>query len=72
MKIQAYTVVKVNLHVFLNLGTNGVGQLHTPTALPTREEPVVSIVQEDEWALVPVWTRWRRGKSLPLLGRYGT
>jgi hypothetical protein len=41
------------------------GQLHAPAALPPRKEPLVSIEYEVECTPVPVWTTWRREKSLP-------
>jgi hypothetical protein len=41
------------------------GQLHAPVSLPPWKEP---IEEEAGWAPEPVWTLWRRGKSLPLPG----
>jgi hypothetical protein len=41
------------------------GQVHTPAALPAEKEPPILIVEEPEWAPVPVWTIWRYESSCP-------
>jgi hypothetical protein len=39
-------------------------QFHSPAALSPGKEPPVPIAQEAGWAQDPVWTPWRREKSL--------
>jgi hypothetical protein len=41
------------------------GQLHAPATILPGKESQVPIVQEAEWAQDPVWTLWKREKSLP-------
>jgi hypothetical protein len=43
------------------------GQFHAPATLPPGKEPPVTIGYEAGWAPEPVWTLWRREKSLSLL-----
>jgi len=47
------------------MGVNG--QLHTPGALSSGNEPPVLIGLEGEWAPEPIWTLWRRQKKYLLL-----
>jgi hypothetical protein len=42
------------------------GQLHATTALNLDLDPPVPIGEETGWASEPVWTLWRREKSLAL------
>jgi hypothetical protein len=40
------------------------GQLHVQAALPPEKKPPVPTREEARWASEPVWTLWRREKSL--------
>jgi hypothetical protein len=42
------------------------GQLGDPAALPLKKK--VPVGQEAGWVPEPIWTRWQREKSLPLVG----
>jgi hypothetical protein len=44
------------------------GRYHSPAALHTGKESPVPVGKETEWAPEPVWTLWKREKSLDLAG----
>jgi hypothetical protein len=44
------------------------GQIQTPAPQSPGRKLLVSIAEEAEWAAAPVWTLWRREKSLIMLG----
>jgi hypothetical protein len=45
-------------------------QLHAPAALPPGNEAPAPIEQKAGWAPEPVWTLWRREKSLAPAGNW--
>jgi hypothetical protein len=44
------------------------GQPHATATSPAGKEPLIPTGKEAGWAPKPVWTQWRKKKSLPLPG----
>jgi hypothetical protein len=53
---------------FLNTPLEVRGQLHASAALSPKKKLPETIVYEAEWAPEPIWTLWRRQKSLASAG----
>jgi len=62
--------MEVQLHTFLILALDRVGQLHATVALAPAKWPPLPIENMAGWGPEPIWTHWQRENipSAPLLG----
>jgi hypothetical protein len=69
--MKTYGRMEVLLHHSWPLHSMGMsGQFRASTSLTSEKESPIPIVQEDGWALEPVWSLWRREKYLAFAGNW--